>query len=517
MPRGASGGKGMAKSLRLQRVGALVCLLSSVIFVGVGSVTRAQSTPLYEIVVNIPALELHLYADGVRAKTYPIGVGRLLNPSQLGPTEIINEVIYPTYYPPDWYRSGLSPIPPGPENPVGTRWLGLGFRGYGIHGTNQPETIGTAASSGCVRMHNRDVEELASLVGIGTSVTFIYETIEVWRDAILDRAYLKVHKDIYRQGVNTIDHMRAALAEAGVTEDVDLSALGVLLGEAAGEARPVPLAVPIVVDGNVAQTTAVDYGGRLLIPLSAFSKELGLSYYVTRIGDEPSVWLAGQKVPDPFWIGSQAYVSPRSAASAVGLALRESGRAGIRFDRVLLVDDRGNMVAERTFVHEDWLRVPVQDVSARLGIQAAWDDALSALRIDGRIVFGADVMDGKVYLPHDRLGELTGVRIHWRPEQHRAVLDVPRVDIAEAGVQNAYLYEDGVYVPLRPIADYLGLTLGWHQESRTAFVRGEPVKGFVRDGRIYANLSDLAGLVTPLEYEWNEEELELRLQLHPHR
>lgn len=89
-----------------------------------------QST--YEIVVNVPAYRLYLYQDGIRIRSYPIGIGRVLKPSVLGETEIINRVIYPTYYPPDWYLKGLQPIPPGPDNPVGTRWLGLGFPGYVI-------------------------------------------------------------------------------------------------------------------------------------------------------------------------------------------------------------------------------------------------------------------------------------------------------------------------------------------------------------------------------------------------
>ena len=60
-----------------------------------------------------------------------------------------------------------------PGGPFGARWLGLSKRGYGIHGTNNPSSIGNAVSNGCVRMHNKDVIELANLVPIGTTVKIV--------------------------------------------------------------------------------------------------------------------------------------------------------------------------------------------------------------------------------------------------------------------------------------------------------------------------------------------------------
>jgi lipoprotein-anchoring transpeptidase ErfK/SrfK len=70
---------------------------------------------------------------------------------------------------PTYYHSGVV-IPPGPDNPVGTRWVGLSQKGYGIHGTNEPGSIGKARSHGCIRMRNRDVEEFFTLVSVGDTV-----------------------------------------------------------------------------------------------------------------------------------------------------------------------------------------------------------------------------------------------------------------------------------------------------------------------------------------------------------
>jgi hypothetical protein len=61
-------------------------------------------------------------------------------------------------------------IPPGPDNPVGTRWVGLNQKGYGIHGTNEPGSIGKARSHGCIRMRNHDIEQFFTMVSVGDTV-----------------------------------------------------------------------------------------------------------------------------------------------------------------------------------------------------------------------------------------------------------------------------------------------------------------------------------------------------------
>ncbi|NLL43944.1 MAG: L,D-transpeptidase [Firmicutes bacterium] len=151
------------------------------------------------VVINIPAFTLYLYDEGVPIREFPVSIGTELNPSVLGETTIVNKVEDPTYYP----AQGGNPIPPGPENPVGTRWLGLGFSGYGIHGTNNPGSIGSPASSGCIRMFNEDVEELADLVQVGTPVKLIYQTVIIQEDPLLHTKAITVYPDVYKQGVSS--------------------------------------------------------------------------------------------------------------------------------------------------------------------------------------------------------------------------------------------------------------------------------------------------------------------------
>ncbi len=117
------------------------------------------------LIVSIPDRKLALLDPAGRVlKTYDVAVGAAVSPTPTGTFEIVNRVPNPTYY----HRGKV--IRPGKANPVGTRWMGLSIKGFGIHGTNVPRSIGHAASHGCVRMRNSDVEELFDLVRTGDIV-----------------------------------------------------------------------------------------------------------------------------------------------------------------------------------------------------------------------------------------------------------------------------------------------------------------------------------------------------------
>lgn len=119
------------------------------------------------IIVNLKDRRLALVENGLVEAVYPVAVGKSSTPSPTGTFTIVNHVINPTYY-----HHGVV-IPPGPENPVGNRWMGLSVAGYGIHGTNAPRSIGKAASHGCIRMGRRDLERLFAQVRVGDTVEII--------------------------------------------------------------------------------------------------------------------------------------------------------------------------------------------------------------------------------------------------------------------------------------------------------------------------------------------------------
>ena len=122
------------------------------------------------IIVSLPDRKIALVVDGRVSKIYPVAVGKQSTPTPAGNFHIVSRVVKPT-----WYQPGKA-VPAGPSNPLGTRWMGLGYKGYGIHGTNRPKSIGSAASHGCIRMRNRDVEDLFERVEVGDPVELVTET-----------------------------------------------------------------------------------------------------------------------------------------------------------------------------------------------------------------------------------------------------------------------------------------------------------------------------------------------------
>lgn len=105
----------------------------------------------YEIHVSVSHRQLTLLQNGVPMKLYPISVGKILTPTPVGTYTIINKQ-------------------PNPGGPFGVMWMGLSKPHYGIHGTNNPASIGKRVSRSCIRMYNHDVLELSRIVPIGTRV-----------------------------------------------------------------------------------------------------------------------------------------------------------------------------------------------------------------------------------------------------------------------------------------------------------------------------------------------------------
>lgn len=124
----------------------------------------AQVTEKRLLLVSIPDHQLAVIENGQVKKIFPVAVGKATTPSPTGTFRIVARVVDPTYY-----HEGKV-IAPGPGNPLGNRWMGLDRKGYGIHGTNAPQSIGKSASHGCIRMAKRDLEELFAMVKTGDAV-----------------------------------------------------------------------------------------------------------------------------------------------------------------------------------------------------------------------------------------------------------------------------------------------------------------------------------------------------------
>ena len=154
------------------------CITMAMLMAGMAAAqttaTAGQTTPepaqpevKRVIVVSLEDRKLALVEDGQVKRVYSVAVGKPSTPSPVGTFTIERRVVNPVYH-----HDGKT-VQPGPNNPVGTRWMGLSIKGYGIHGTNEPKSIGKAASHGCIRMARKDLEEMYAMVTVGDMVELI--------------------------------------------------------------------------------------------------------------------------------------------------------------------------------------------------------------------------------------------------------------------------------------------------------------------------------------------------------
>ena len=133
---------------------------------------KPAARPSRRIVVSFPDHKLALLEGDRVIKIYEVAVGASVSPSPTGEYQIKQRLENPTYYKP-----GVV-IGPGANNPLGPRWIGLDVKGFGIHGTNQPNSIGKNASHGCIRLRNEDVKDLFARVQVGDRVSLVAERNE---------------------------------------------------------------------------------------------------------------------------------------------------------------------------------------------------------------------------------------------------------------------------------------------------------------------------------------------------
>ncbi len=148
------------------------------------------------VVINLAEMRLYYYkTPNSQPLTFPIGIGRDGLKTPLGITSVVRKKDAPTWTPTDRMRKEdpTLPIsvPPGPDNPMGSHALYLGFPTIAIHGTNKPYGIGRRVSSGCIRMFPEDITQIFDMAPVGTKVTVVDQPIKAaWID---NRLFLEVH------------------------------------------------------------------------------------------------------------------------------------------------------------------------------------------------------------------------------------------------------------------------------------------------------------------------------------
>jgi lipoprotein-anchoring transpeptidase ErfK/SrfK len=147
----------------------------TVIVAPLRKLTAASAKAQAVIVIHRGSNRLYLYKGVKLVRIFPVATGQAAWPTPLGHFQIVVKQKNPWWFPPtqDSWAAGAKPVPPGPGNPLGTRWMGLSAPGVGIHGTDEPWSIGHSESHGCIRMQVPSAEWLFNRVRIGTPVFIV--------------------------------------------------------------------------------------------------------------------------------------------------------------------------------------------------------------------------------------------------------------------------------------------------------------------------------------------------------
>ncbi len=213
------------------------------------SLTENHAEKEVRFVVNLPPRQLTIFEDQSPTRKYPVTIGRTRYKTPIGPRSLSKLIWNPWWYPPDseWAKDA-NDTPPGPRNPLGKVKIPLGGPIL-LHGTSKPWSIGRAASHACMRMHNRDIIEIATWLQSEFSnhaedplalkhreswfyrsyevplnrtipLEIVYQTVEVDGDDIV------LYPDVYKRLHDYSDDLIVALATIGIpAEDIDFDRL----------------------------------------------------------------------------------------------------------------------------------------------------------------------------------------------------------------------------------------------------------------------------------------------------
>lgn len=228
--------------------------------------TSAQET---KIGVNLASRILTVYQGNTKMAMYPVGVGKPSTPTPVGYYAVQNKEINPTWVDPGDPSVQISS---GPDNPLGYRWIG--FNGtYGIHGTNQPSSVGYYVSNGCIRMHEEDAEAVYNQVSVGTPVTVYYDRIVIDSDADHTVSYY-IYPDGYGWQNVTVQNVKDALHGYGVEDFADVNSIYAKIAASDGQPTYVAKAYDLIVNGEKLSKRALKKDGVIYLPAVAVATAL---------------------------------------------------------------------------------------------------------------------------------------------------------------------------------------------------------------------------------------------------
>ncbi len=231
-------------------------------------------TPAFEdkrIEINLASRLLTLYQGDTGIRMYPVAPGKPSSPTPQGRRKVVSMEKNPTWIDPE---NPTVEIPSGPDCPLGYRWIGLGGN-YGIHGTNSPSSIGRYASHGCVRMYEKDVEDLFDHIVKGIPVDIKYERVVVEKDPDHTIVYY-IYPDGYGIEPLTKEIVRNKIAPFGVSgleEDRNIESA---IAASDGTPHYIAKVYDLYLKGEKQPFQAYGKDGHIYLPAIALAKAAGL-------------------------------------------------------------------------------------------------------------------------------------------------------------------------------------------------------------------------------------------------
>lgn len=240
----------MSNDRSLKIVWTVILALALGFFAQVSASPRTDN----RVVINIPSRTLWVFSGDRLIQWFPVGVGRPGYMTPIGQFQVLRKVLNPGWEHP-YMGAGQVRIAPGGNNPLGTRWIGFHRQGggeYGMHGTDNPSSVGKFSSHGCVRLKVPDAEKLFELVEIGTPVQVIYEPVLIRPEG--NHMRVIVYPDVFHKGMPTADAVMARIKRDYPNAVVD----GAQLRQALAHPAQKPVVIgQVQADGPFASSDAI--------------------------------------------------------------------------------------------------------------------------------------------------------------------------------------------------------------------------------------------------------------------
>lgn len=360
------------------------------------------------IVVNLPSRMLELYSGNTLIKEYPVAIGKVSTPTPLGQFTVIEMEKNPT-----WIPVGRDIIvPSGPDNPLGYRWIGF-FELYGVHGTNEPWTVGQVVSSGCVRMREESAEELFEVVKKGTPIKINYDRIKV-KVTSSGQVSIGVYPDVYNRKIVTLWEMNEKLAEVGVKGLVsDKLLLKIIRDEADGQVV-VATIHNIKVNGKMLTERAVTIGENRYVSVWAIGKALNSNI----VWDEKTQMIWKDKHSTPGFVkGDILYMYDENIKELFhGDVIFNEGENCLEINNIMTIVN-GKSLGREVEIVGGVLALPVLPLADGLGKVLTYDDLGKTITFEGRKI-PITLIDDQPYIQITKINEYLKAEVFWDESKH---------------------------------------------------------------------------------------------------